>query len=155
MEKKYKARERLAKVEPALEEQFQASRVLGEWVYVSSVPRLCGSWLWTWGYDTVYPLSYVSVGISCAGVMVPCLLSHNYVDFSFLWVMTLCVPYLMTVDFSCPRGLVLCVLVGSFYHFRGIWYCIFRVDADECSRFLRGGNYKDDLKRNAHVRNTA
>jgi small subunit ribosomal protein S8e len=32
VEKKYKARERLAKVEPALEEQFQASRVLGKYV---------------------------------------------------------------------------------------------------------------------------
>jgi small subunit ribosomal protein S8e len=30
VEKKYKARERLAKVEAALEEEFQASRVLGE-----------------------------------------------------------------------------------------------------------------------------
>ncbi|GFG32233.1 hypothetical protein Cfor_06613 [Coptotermes formosanus] len=39
VEKKYKARERLAKVEPALEEQFQASRVLA---CISSRPGQCG-----------------------------------------------------------------------------------------------------------------
>ncbi|WP_411017925.1 hypothetical protein, partial [Salmonella sp. s39606] len=39
VEKKYKARQRLAKVEPALEEQFQASRVLA---CISSRPGQCG-----------------------------------------------------------------------------------------------------------------
>jgi hypothetical protein len=105
VEKKYKARERLAKVEPALEEQFQASRVLGEWVCVSPVPGPCRSWLWSWRYDTVHPLYYDSVGISRSGVMVPCPLSHSH------------------VDFSCgSRGLVLCSLVDSFHHFRGTCY---------------------------------
>jgi small subunit ribosomal protein S8e len=33
VQKKYKARERLAKVEAALEEQFQASRVLGKYLF--------------------------------------------------------------------------------------------------------------------------
>ncbi|CAG2066381.1 unnamed protein product, partial [Timema podura] len=39
VEKKYKARQRLAKVETLLEEQFQSSRVLGEtyflWLFIS------------------------------------------------------------------------------------------------------------------------
>lgn len=98
------------------------------WVCVPPVPGLFISWLWSWGYDTVHPLSYDSVCFNCSGVMVPCLLSHNHVDFSFdLWVMMMCVPYLTTLDFSCgPRGLVLCSVVGSFYHFRRT--CIFRVD---------------------------
>jgi small subunit ribosomal protein S8e len=39
VENKYKARERLAKVEPALEEQFQASRMLA---CISSRSGQCG-----------------------------------------------------------------------------------------------------------------
>jgi len=67
VEKKYKARERLAKVEPALEEQFQASRVLGE--YVS-------------------PLSQDYLYLDCDP-----------------GVMTLCIPYPMTLYVSIVLGL--------------------------------------------------